>query len=256
MYRMVIVEDEAIIRSGLATAFDWKALGFSVEALLEDGGEALEYISSHPVDAVLSDIKMPGMDGLELMRRLRSQSEDVQVVFLTGYADFTYVKQSLAGQAFDYILKLDLIIEVEPTFRRLKEHLDKQRALRCFRDHAKAMLALMEDEQRDPIGQAQRYVLAHFTENLKMEDVARRFFMSPAHFSRSFKRAEGCSFSDRIKDLRLQLAYQLLGNTQLLVQDIARQVGYTDLKYFAHIFKERYGQLPSAVRDGEHEDTE
>ena len=70
MYQVIIADDEAKIRSGLANLFPWNQLGFEIAAVCSNGKEALDFAMENPVDLVLSDIRMPIMDGLELSRLL------------------------------------------------------------------------------------------------------------------------------------------------------------------------------------------
>ena len=88
MYKLLIAEDESIIRTGIIRAIDWQSIGFEICAAAEDGLEALEMIREIQPDAVITDIKMPGMTGLELMHALNSENRHIPVIILTGYADF------------------------------------------------------------------------------------------------------------------------------------------------------------------------
>ena len=248
MYKLVLAEDEAIIRENLQRVFDWKRLGFEIVFSAANGQSALAYIRKHAVDALLTDVRMPGTDGIELMWAIKELRPELEVVFLTGYADFDYIKEAMQAHAFAYILKLDLMKELEAAFTQLRMHIDRRKATAIYEEQISSMVMLLSQDGNDPISQAQQYMLEHFTENLRIEDVANRVYLSPAYFSRMFKNKLGVTYSDYIKEQRMALAYRLLENTQLRVIDISQETGYQDTKYFAQLFRERYGKLPSEIR--------
>lgn len=105
MRRVMIVDDERLIREGLRTLIDWEASGFSVVALACDGREALELQAASPVDLIVCDIRMPRVDGLELLTALRARGDGVHFVLLTGFAEFEYARRAVALGADGYLLK-------------------------------------------------------------------------------------------------------------------------------------------------------
>lgn len=127
MYRLLIADDEETIRNGIAQGLPWAEMGYEVCALCADGREVLEQMErSHP-DVVLSDIRMPGMDGVELMQILNRQYPSTKIVILSGYSDFEYLNMSIKSQVTEYLLKPTDMDEFEATFRRLKAQLDRER---------------------------------------------------------------------------------------------------------------------------------
>ena len=96
MYRVIIADDEPDICAGMRTLIDWEALGFEVAGTAENGLQAMELEEELKADLVITDIRMPLMDGLELARRLKSSSADIQVVILSGYRDFAYAKRAIS----------------------------------------------------------------------------------------------------------------------------------------------------------------
>lgn len=105
MFKVLIVEDELPVRDTIIESIDWEKLGFEVVYAAADGQEALEYLENDAVDLMLTDIYMPFVDGLELVRRLRKKNNYTKVVFLTGYNEFEFAKEALELEASRYLLK-------------------------------------------------------------------------------------------------------------------------------------------------------
>ena len=96
MYQVIIVDDEAKIRNGIAGLFPWSQLGFEIAGCFSNGKAAYEYTLANHVDLVLSDIRMPIMDGLELSEKLL-EKRDIKIIFFSGYQDFEYeIKELLS----------------------------------------------------------------------------------------------------------------------------------------------------------------
>lgn len=105
MLRLFVVDDEPDTREGLRYYFDWAKYGVEVIGEADDGSTALEPILKEKPDIVLSDVRMPDMDGIEMVKRIRQFSEDVKIIFVSGYDDVGYIKSALKVDAVDYILK-------------------------------------------------------------------------------------------------------------------------------------------------------
>ncbi len=127
MYRLVFVDDESIIREGISSCIAWEPLGFSLAALLENGQQAIEYLRTHPVDIVISDIKMPKIDGLELSRLIHEQYPQIMVLLLSGHDDFEYAQEALKYQVNEFLLKPITADELTEVLKRVRGQLDTQR---------------------------------------------------------------------------------------------------------------------------------
>ncbi|QNK59575.1 helix-turn-helix domain-containing protein [Paenibacillus sp. PAMC21692] len=129
-YRILIVDDDEVVRNGLTEIVDWKRWGFRVEAVLKDGMEAIPYLAEHQVDVVLSDIRMTFMSGLELAKHIYDHRIPVKVVLISGYQEFELAKEALRYNVQEYLPKPTDLDEVYRVFGALKEQLDQERAER------------------------------------------------------------------------------------------------------------------------------
>lgn len=124
MLKLLIADDEAITRDGLKNSVDWMSLDLELVGCAEHGAAALEIFQSNPSDIVLTDVKMPYMDGLELAKRIKELDSSVMIILLTAYDDFKYAQQAIKLGVFDYILKpidIDLLIETVSKAVKLKK---------------------------------------------------------------------------------------------------------------------------------------
>lgn len=105
MYRLVIADDEKTIRETIASLIDWKSLEIEVVAVCKNGNEAYDAILDEYPDIVLTDIRMPGMSGLEMIKRLRDAGGAIEFIILSGYGEFEYAKQAMELGVDHYLLK-------------------------------------------------------------------------------------------------------------------------------------------------------
>lgn len=136
---VLIVDDEPIIRIGLKSLVDWEENGFRLVGEAADGEEALALIRRDPVDIVITDIRMPKMDGLALMREVKSLKDDVGMLVLSCLDDFAFVKEAMKLGAYDYILKPtmepDELLAIMQTVRtKLEEERKTKRVLAEWRE--------------------------------------------------------------------------------------------------------------------------
>jgi two-component system response regulator YesN len=108
MKRILIVDDEYLVRLGLKTTIDWAAYGCVIAGEAGNGRDALELFEKTNPDVILTDIKMPIMDGLELTRAVKAKNRKVQIIILSHYDEFAYAREALSAGAFRYILKSEL----------------------------------------------------------------------------------------------------------------------------------------------------
>lgn len=127
MYKVCIADDEEIIRNGLAKHFDWNSIGFEVVGQFEDGQDTISFLEHNRVDAILTDVKMYKVSGIELARYVSEHCPQVKVVILSGYKEFEYARESMKYGVCDYVLKPVDMEEIRAVFLRVRDILENGR---------------------------------------------------------------------------------------------------------------------------------
>lgn len=129
-YKLLIVDDEKVVRDRVVSLIDWEAAGFHVIGACENGLEAIEAIEKERPDLVMTDIRMPFMDGIELADHILHNHPMIKLVFLTGFDDFNYARKAIDLSVMDYLLKPITADELSESLKRIRERLDRQLAER------------------------------------------------------------------------------------------------------------------------------
>lgn len=125
-YTVLLVDDEEEVFQVIMKKLDWESMGFSIAGYARNGVEALEMAEELQPDVVMTDIKMPYMDGLTLCRKLKELYEKVKVIIFSGFDEFEYAKEAIKIEAEEYILKPINANELREVFERIKTNLDKE----------------------------------------------------------------------------------------------------------------------------------
>lgn len=128
MYNLLVVEDEEMIRNKILLCCDWTANGFNHVYEADNGATALEIVANKDIDIVVTDIQMPKMNGIELIREIRAFDKTIKIVVISGHAEFEYAKESLTLNVKDYILKPFLSKNLLEILLKLKEELIRQQS--------------------------------------------------------------------------------------------------------------------------------
>lgn len=125
MIKVLIIDDEPIIREGLRKTINWKTLHCTVIGEAENGVEAIEMIDNLIPDIVITDIMMPGHSGLELTKYIKDNHPQIKIIFLTGYNDFSFAQQAIKLGAYDFVLKPTNTDELEKVLAKARDEILK-----------------------------------------------------------------------------------------------------------------------------------
>lgn len=127
MYKLLLVDDEDIIREGIRSMVDWQGLGIVVTGSCPNAFAALDSMTDDMPDILMTDVRMPGMNGLELTARAVKLHPQLQTLILSGYGEFEYARQAMRWGVKEYLLKPCARAEMEQALERVCRMVDKQR---------------------------------------------------------------------------------------------------------------------------------
>lgn len=150
LYSIILVDDEEEVRKSIIKKIEWQAAGFHVVGDAENGEDAMEKIEMLEPDVVLTDIRMPYMDGLQLAEKVRQRYPSMRVVIFSGYDDFEYAQRAIKLNVSEYILKPVNVEELTSILKRIKENLDleieEKRNLSRLREKYRKSLPIIREQ--------------------------------------------------------------------------------------------------------------
>ena len=245
MLKVLVVEDEEMIRRGIVLTVDWAALDCVVVGEAANGLEALEAVERLRPSLIITDLKMPQMDGLEMLRRLRELGNNVYVIILTAYDSFTYAQSALRLGAVDFLVKPFHDGDLEQAVTALRRRMES--------DSGEAALALPELRKGDKskyVLEAMDFIGRHYSDSsISIGLIAQHLGISEGHLSHLFKKETDYTLLNYLTRYRIHKAMGLLKDCRVKVYEVAEQVGYRDITYFSATFKKLVGVSPSEYQD-------
>ena len=254
--KLLVADDERTIRNGLLS-LPWESIGIQQVYQAENGLTAKEILKEEKIYIIISDIKMPGLSGLELAEYIKECAMDTAVILLTGYSDFEFARRALRNEVFDYMLKPIRPGSILETVRRVKEALERKRyKAEVVRKYETASGSLNFREQISWMFQGvNRQTLEilldmaeNFSQGISLNSLAEKYHFSSAYLSRMIKKETGYSFSGILNAIRLAAAVEFLLKNHGKINLICDLVGFSDQKYFSQVFKKTFGCSPGEFR--------
>ena len=240
MLKVLIVEDEEMIRKGIVLTVDWAALDCVVVGEAANGLEGLEAARRLEPSLIITDLKMPQMDGIEMLRTLRAEGCNAYVIILTAYDNFSYAQSALRLGAVDYLLKPLHDGDLENAVNRLRSRLDSE-----TQDPVTLGTPRKGDKSKYVL-EAMAYISKHYNEpDISVGTVAQSLNISEGYLSHTFKKETDYTLLGYITRYRIHKAMELLKDCRVKVYEVAEQVGYRDIAYFSATFKKYTGISPS-----------
>jgi two-component system response regulator YesN len=198
MLKVFLADDEHLIRRGLKKLIPWEELGFEIRGEASDGEEALEQITADNTDIVITDLKMPGMDGLELTEKLKERFPGIKVIVLTGFDDFSYMQQSIRNSVVDYLLKPVNAELLEESLLKIKEQLGKENYGYPFMLESR-LLREVEDLDRKSLPDTVEALFEEFRKHKVPFELSRKMCASVLVTLNLRLNGTGCNLEDILK---------------------------------------------------------
>ncbi len=241
MYQVLLVDDEELERKILRFILQNSCLPITIIGEASSGREALDKVNLTRPDLIIMDIKMPGIDGIEACRQIKSLYPTIEVIILTAYSKFSYSQQAIKAQATDYLLKpiqpQQLIEAVQLAFERLSHKKEFQPSP-----------VLDINQSQTMVRKAMEYIESNYARNISLNIVANHVHLSPAYLSRIFNKKTGNGLTEYLTQVRLKKAKQQLLTSTVTIDQIALATGFNSSSYFSAIFKKYEGITPSEYR--------
>ena len=242
--KVVLVEDEELVLKELVETIDWNGLGLEVAGTASDGIEGESLIKRISPDIVVTDIKLPGKNGLQMM-------EDADVtngIILSGYTDFEFTRRAIRLGVFDYIEKPVDDDELEKTLRTLASRIiEEEDEVGSISDGQS--IKLKENVQSHWVNVAIDYIRKNYMNQIALSDIARETRLSESHLSMLFKTETGINFLQYLNAVRINNALRLLTQSNMNVSEIARAIGFPTPGYFTKVFRRFMGRTPTEYRN-------
>jgi YesN/AraC family two-component response regulator len=261
MYKVLLVDDERIIRDGISKMINWEALGLILAGTAKNGLEAYEFIKGNPPDIVITDIKMPDMDGLELISRIREENEDIHFIILSGYGEFDFASRAMKHGIRHYLLKPcneEKIIEVlKETLKDIKSNEEKNRLLsEANKNLISQQTRALNESSSKKHGRVVNEIIKCIEENIGNEDLSLNWiaekvmFMNVDYLGKTFYRELNEKFPDYVLRVRMEKAKELMeSEKEYRFYEISEMVGIPDNpQYFSQLFKKYTGYTPTEYR--------
>lgn len=237
VYRAYLVDDEPPTLELLTGKPVFAECGFEIVGTSVDPIEAIKMVSAIAPDVVFTDLKMPGLSGIQMMERLKAEGCAAEFVVVSAYGELNDVRRFFTSHGFDYLIKPASDHDLQNILIRLSNKLGS--------------LPLRKDIETPSaeLNEILAYLREYSAMRHTLESVGERFGLNPNSICNLFAKHLDTTFIAYLTSLRMKHAEELLLQTDKSVKEIAAVSGYNDYFYFCRVFREQHGCAPTRFRE-------
>jgi two-component system response regulator YesN len=247
-YTVVIVEDEDLIRNEIEQFTPWEDLNLTCIGTASDGMAGAELIRSENPDIVITDIRLPGQNGLEMLQSCRVE----HAIILSGYSDFSYMRSAIKLGVFDYLRKPFDDEDLAEALSSLVEKLSLEEAEMASIGNNRERSLLIELPTRSGnhiVDHAITLITQRYADCIGLQETAAELSISESHLSRLFKESTGVNFLNYLQAFRVNKAIALLRDPRMNISMVCARCGFPTPGYFTKVFRKFMGMTPTQFRD-------
>lgn len=233
MWKVMIADDEMYMLEAMEKLINWEKMDCQLIYKAQNGKELIRQKKLEVPDIVITDIKMPLLNGIEVAQYVYENMLPTKVIILSAYADFEYAQEAILYDVCGYIIKtsaIEMLPEmIQKAIGKLSRPSDDEK----------------EEERRseDILGKLQKYINAHYMEKLTLAQISGEIHANGSYLSRLYKTKTGQNLFDAINKKKIEKAKELM-ISEYKIYEAAQMVGFDDVSYFSRVFKKYEGCSP------------
>ncbi len=240
MYGVYIVDDEKLMVENIISSVSWAENGFEIIGHNIHPKKAVAEILSLKPHLVFCDLKMPDLDGIGLIKKIREEGQDCEFVMLSAFGEFEASRSFYRLDGFDYLLKPLKQQEAELILEKLSRKISAKENMRPSTAFKQSNTRAFDE------------MIEYITENIRkkytLDKLSRQFGISPSHICGLFSKYYQSTLTIFLTNLRMKEAARLISETDKAFKEIAPDCGYSDYFYFYRVFKAYWGLSPTDYR--------
>ena len=258
VYRVLIVEDEETIRKGLIFVVDWLKINCVVVGEAVNGIDGLNKIKELQPDIVITDVRMPKMDGIQMLEESICIYK-YEAVIISGYSEFEYAKKAITLGVSEYLLKPINFDHLYAVMNKLGDKISSRDKLKSYVESAedidlyKGILNIkhyehIENKTKHVVNMLE-YIENNYDKKISLTDLSEKYDISTVYLNTKFREEINYTFNDFLNRYRILKSIELLKQGDLKMYEIADRVGFQDYKYFSQVFRKYIGHSPTNFLD-------
>ena len=235
MWKVMIADDEHYMLEAMENLMDWEKMDCQLVFKAKNGKALLEEVKKNLPDIIITDIKMPLVNGIDVAKYVYENTLPTQVIILSAYADFWFAQEAIKYDVCGYIIKTS-VIEMLPGMI--------QKAIKKLESSYQEIEKENEEYYSDDIfGRLQKYIADHYMDKLSLSQIATEIHANGSYLSRLYKTKTGQNLFDSINKMKLEKAKEYMHQGKR-IYEIAQMVGFDDVSYFSRVFRKHEGCSP------------